>query len=309
MPNWKKVIVSGSDASLNSLNVIAGVTGSLLGTASYALTASYVEPLYQDVSISGSLTVTGSYLGWFNSKMSSNLSGGLNGDLGYAALYNFDGYGGPVPNSPDNSWNESVINVGFYGRGLQIAGGYDTGDVYFRKGNGAWQSWNRILNATTDSYAAGMNQNVTTTSQVTFAGITGSVQGTSSYATNAATASLVNGTANVTQATIGISGAPALYTTNKATVSTGTTTVHSFSSGSYQGAFVDYTISDGVNARAGQIQTIFLGGQLQYNETTTMDIGNTDDFVWQVAVSGIDINYNSIVASGTWTTKLIVRTV
>lgn len=54
MPNWKKVIVSGSDASLNSLNVNTSVTassfsgnftGSLQGTASWAinaLTASYV---------------------------------------------------------------------------------------------------------------------------------------------------------------------------------------------------------------------------------------------------------------------------
>lgn len=36
MPNWKKVIVSGSNATLNSLNVINGITGSLLGTSSYA---------------------------------------------------------------------------------------------------------------------------------------------------------------------------------------------------------------------------------------------------------------------------------
>jgi len=45
MPAWKKVITSGSDASLNSLNVSSGVTGSLFGTASYAvqaLSASYV---------------------------------------------------------------------------------------------------------------------------------------------------------------------------------------------------------------------------------------------------------------------------
>ena len=44
MPSWKKVITSGSDASLNSINVTSGVTGSLLGTASYAtqaLSASY----------------------------------------------------------------------------------------------------------------------------------------------------------------------------------------------------------------------------------------------------------------------------
>jgi hypothetical protein len=46
MPSWKKVIVSGSDASLNSINVATNVvaqsfTGSLFGTASFATTASY----------------------------------------------------------------------------------------------------------------------------------------------------------------------------------------------------------------------------------------------------------------------------
>ena len=76
MPSWKKVITSGSDASLNSLNVTSGVTGSLLGTASYAtqalsasyaLTASYAPgggnafPYTGDAQISGSLGVTGSF--------------------------------------------------------------------------------------------------------------------------------------------------------------------------------------------------------------------------------------------------------
>jgi len=44
MPNWKKLIVSGSDATLRSLNVTNGITGSLFGTASFATfatTASY----------------------------------------------------------------------------------------------------------------------------------------------------------------------------------------------------------------------------------------------------------------------------
>jgi hypothetical protein len=40
MPNWKKIIVSGSDASLNSLVVSNGITGSLLGTASFAISSS-----------------------------------------------------------------------------------------------------------------------------------------------------------------------------------------------------------------------------------------------------------------------------
>ena len=41
MPNWKKLIVSGSDAALHSLTVTNGITGSLLGNASTATTASY----------------------------------------------------------------------------------------------------------------------------------------------------------------------------------------------------------------------------------------------------------------------------
>jgi hypothetical protein len=68
MPNWKKVIVSGSDASLNSLVVINGVTGSLSGTASWANnatsasralqanTASYVQ-----VAASSSYALSASY--------------------------------------------------------------------------------------------------------------------------------------------------------------------------------------------------------------------------------------------------------
>ena len=39
MPNWKKIIVSGSDASLNTLTVSNGITGSLFGTASWATNA------------------------------------------------------------------------------------------------------------------------------------------------------------------------------------------------------------------------------------------------------------------------------
>lgn len=93
MPNWKKVVVSGSAANLSSLNVDTYVsasqflggefTGSFYGTASnavsssysdFALTASYAlngggsgggattgsNTFYGDQTISGSLSVTGS---------------------------------------------------------------------------------------------------------------------------------------------------------------------------------------------------------------------------------------------------------
>jgi hypothetical protein len=68
MPNWKKVITSGSDAALNSINVTNNVTalsftGSLQGTASYATTASHVTTLNQNVLVTGSLTVGSASLG------------------------------------------------------------------------------------------------------------------------------------------------------------------------------------------------------------------------------------------------------
>ena len=60
MPNWKKVIVSGSNATLNSVNVTTNVvaqsfTGSLQGTSSWAvsaLTASYAD----NFTVAGTLT-------------------------------------------------------------------------------------------------------------------------------------------------------------------------------------------------------------------------------------------------------------
>ena len=76
MPSWKKVITSGSDATLTSVTATAGFTGSLLGTASYAtnaisasyaLSASYAPgggnpfPFNGNAQISGSFGVTGSF--------------------------------------------------------------------------------------------------------------------------------------------------------------------------------------------------------------------------------------------------------
>ena len=73
MPNWKKVIVSGSSAVLTSVTATAGFTGSLSGsaltatsasyatTSSYtftALTASYVNPLNQNVIVTGSVNIS-----------------------------------------------------------------------------------------------------------------------------------------------------------------------------------------------------------------------------------------------------------
>jgi hypothetical protein len=203
MPNWKKVILSGSTASLNSLTVSNGITGSLFGTASWAVSASYAPssntfPYNGNAQITGSLSVTG--------------------------------------------------------------------------------------------------------------GITGSLFGnasTATSATSATSASLVNGNVNVTTATIGNT----LYATAGTTIGAGTTSIYSVSNASYSSIFVDYSINEGTtNARAGTIQVISVGSEINYTETTTMDIGNTGDITWDIYLSGIDINFDIVNAAGaSWRIKFSSR--
>jgi hypothetical protein len=69
MPNWKKLITSGSNATLNSLSIAtsitasiisasSGITGSLFGTASFAVSASHVIGLNLSHISTGSITAS-----------------------------------------------------------------------------------------------------------------------------------------------------------------------------------------------------------------------------------------------------------
>lgn len=74
MPNWKKVIVSGSDAALNSLTVTAGVTGSLQGTASWAANATTATQA-TTLNIVNTPSTAGTYYPLFVSSTSGYLTG------------------------------------------------------------------------------------------------------------------------------------------------------------------------------------------------------------------------------------------
>ena len=146
---------------------------------------------------------------------------------------------------------------------------------------------------------------IVTGSIVSTNGITGSVFGTSSWAVNATTASLVNGNVNVSTATIGNT----TYATISTSAGAGTTSIYSVPNSTYSSIFVDYSINEGTtNARAGTIQVISVGSNLNFTETTTMDIGNTNDISWYIYLSGADINFEIINAAGaSWTIKFSSR--
>ena len=138
--------------------------------------------------------------------------------------------------------------------------------------------------------------------------VTASLNGNATTATTASyalTASYVNGTVNVTTATIGNT----TYATVSTSAGAGTTTIYSVPNSTYSSIFVDYSINEGTtNARAGTIQVISVGTEINYTETATMDIGNTDDISWSIYLSGSDINFDIVnAAAASWAIKFSSR--
>jgi hypothetical protein len=96
-PYTGSATISGSLDVTGSVNVSGSITGSLLGTASYALTASYLEGevksaltssyvdnLVQNVTITGSLTVSGSTGMSGSLRVTNGITGSLLGTASYA---------------------------------------------------------------------------------------------------------------------------------------------------------------------------------------------------------------------------------
>ena len=153
--------------------------------------------------------------------------------------------------------------------------------------------------------------------------VTGSFSG--SLAGTAATASYLNtlnqnltlsGSLNVTGSLnvlgpilIGSGLAPALNDTTKVTVNSGITTIYSIPTASYDGAFFDYVIHSGSNARAGQIMSLWSGTTAKFTETTTTDFGDTSAFTFGVNISGSNLILSSSATSNSWTVKAIVRSI
>ena len=96
MPSWKKVIISGSDAALNSLTVSNGITGSLFGTSSWASnaqTASFVTasnvygPFGSNSILSSSRAVSSSFATSAASASSIEVTNDISTNANYFPLF------------------------------------------------------------------------------------------------------------------------------------------------------------------------------------------------------------------------------
>ena len=103
--------------------------------------------------------------------------------------------------------------------------------------------------------------------------------------------------------------APSLNTTVKLTVATGSTTIYSIPVATYTGAFIDYTINDGTNLRAGTVTAVWNSSTVQYKETFTSDIGSTTGLTFSVVISGTNAALKTSVTAGSWVVKTIIRSI
>jgi hypothetical protein len=77
-----------------------------------------------------------------------------------------------------------------------------------------------------------------------------------------------------------------------------------FNLSAFDGAFFDYVVKNGINMRAGSIMSAWNGTNATFNETTTVDLGNTNAIGFNVSGTG---RLNATVSSGTWLVEVLYR--
>lgn len=90
-------------------------------------------------------------------------------------------------------------------------------------------------------------------------------------------------------------------------VDTGTEVVATIPTSSYRSAFFDYVISSGSNARAGTVFSVWGGSSVEYTETSTNDIGNTNPVSLFAALNGANIELRATTTADNWSVKSLVR--
>jgi len=87
--------------------------------------------------------------------------------------------------------------------------------------------------------------------------------------------------------------------------SVGTTVITTVATASYDGATFNYVLKDGTNYRAGTIIAVWSAGAVQFNETTTNDIGSTVGVTFAVALNAGNAELRATSATPGWTVKVV----
>jgi hypothetical protein len=134
---------------------------------------------------------------------------------------------------------------------------------------------------------------------------TGSLFGTSSWASNALTASNAQSASNfVVTNTIALDATLIDYASVNPTVS-GLNTVYTQATGSFTAAFVKYTVSSGSNTRAGEFMTAWNGTNTVYTDTSTTDIGTTAGISFISSIVSSQLRVSASCTTAGWNVKTL----
>ena len=107
----------------------------------------------------------------------------------------------------------------------------------------------------------------------------------------------------------GASGAAALFATNKTTANSGSTTLYTVPTATYDSIHIDYNIRSGSVARAGNVLAMWSGSSVNQIETSASSFGDTSGFTFGVLVSGSNLALTGSVSTNGWTVKTIIRSI
>jgi hypothetical protein len=281
-PYTGSAIISGSLIVTGSVNAIS-FTGSLLGTSSISISSSYSDTSsYSITAISASNAVTASYV--LSSSYAVTASHALNAISGFpytgsAIISGSLIVTGSVKISNDITASSMLISGSGVNR-LTVVGSGSSSPIFSVVG-----------------------------SQGELFTINDSLSG-SLFSVNDISGLPVLEVFSDNRLILGSYQAPSLYTSTRLTSVAGNNIIYAnIQTASFDGAFFEYTIRSGSNARAGQIMSILSGSAVNYTEVVTNQFGDTSGVNFAVIIIGSAIALTGSCSTDGWVIKTIIRAI
>tara|TARA_B110000259_G_scaffold12613_2_gene13456 strand:+ start:9752 stop:13684 length:3933 start_codon:yes stop_codon:yes gene_type:complete len=204
----------------------------------------------------------------------------------------------------------AIITTKHTGKDFNVRYGYDGTHFYVAIGEttSVWSHPSIVVRdvqcsyrSNVEHYIDGWDVSVTTT---TLTGVDETQTGNFPQAKHAITATTANAVAwgNITSR-------PYIELSGSVASATATTTINSVAHATYTAVFYDFVIKNGTNVRAGIVYACHDGTNVEFAETSTVDLGDTSDVTLSVDISGTDIRLRATTTSSTWTIKSLIRAI
>lgn len=147
--------------------------------------------------------------------------------------------------------------------------------------------------------------NVLTVGSVSATSLTGSLLGTSSWASNAVTASHALSASNLVVTSTLVVDQTITRFASSASSTAGSNIMFNLVTGSYTSAFFKYTVSSGSNMRSGEVISGWSGSTATYTDFAAPDLGNTAVVTASVAISNAIMQFNVSTTTSGWKIKTL----